>query len=194
MIPAKLQTGIFEDYRTGIWHSLRKLWKLLETFVFRPNMNRDIDKMLLQCKTCMDFRIQKLCVGAYTLWSRTNNRDIFVHGGDYWEDKDCSRFILKLWNSLTQRVTQLLTGWSISLPSVLYRLRLSVTMDQSTHHRIVESLRDGFIDDKMWPLTLDVLKTEEHYRLAKNLMKLLTFISIKQFSKMDLIAIWKISW
>lgn len=81
--------------------------------------------------------------------------------------KDCSRFILKLWNSLTQRVTQLLTGWSISLPSVLYRLRLSVTMDQSTHHRVVESLRDGFIDDKMGPLTLDVLKTKEHYRLAK---------------------------
>lgn len=171
-----------------------KTMKIARNIVFRPNMNRDIDKMLLQCKTCMDFRIQKLCVGAYTLWSRTNNRDIFVHGGDYWKDKDCSRFILKLWNSLTQRVTQLLTGWSISLPSVLYHLRLSVTMDQSTHHRIVESLRDGFIDDKMWPLTLDVLKTEEHYRLAKNLMKLLTFISIKQFSKMDLIAIWKISW
>lgn len=60
-----------------------KTMKIARNIVFRPNMNRDIDKMLLQCKTCMDFRIQKLCVGAYTLWSRTNNRDIFVHGGDY---------------------------------------------------------------------------------------------------------------
>lgn len=96
---------------TGHMGFMEKTKQIARNIVFRPNMNRDIDKMILQCKTCLDFRIQNFCVDAipYEPWQivGTHLFSLHVHGGDYSVVKDYSRFILKLWNSLTHKVTQL---------------------------------------------------------------------------------------
>lgn len=114
VVPTVLQPEILKRLHTGHM-GMEKTKRRARNIIYWPNMNRDIDEIISQCNTCMDFRNQNPKEPLVSTpvpdgpW-QTVGTDLFtLHGSDYLVVTDYySRFfeVVKLPNTQSRTVTE----------------------------------------------------------------------------------------